>query len=224
MASLPYKWSSGCAHLIRTGYVCAVGTSGERAFGYSVSENAWTWESNAPPLNGSASSVVVPTEDGREKIVMYGGYDTNYNRNAEVYEYHPPWPGQTVRAFSTRAEDMADPVAMHASALLPRTSTTVDVVVFGGSDENHDYQNRTWHFSVPAAPRPAQLQKAEGAETPAFDFYGEPGYVYEVQSSRSLTEPIWTRQITYTGTAQQVRHYIPGTTLEVYRVVGNRPD
>lgn len=223
-ASMPSNWSGGCAHFIGTGHVWAVGTSGQRAYGYSVGEDAWTWESNAPPMNGSASSVVVPAEDGREKIVIYGGYDTNYNPNAEVYEYHPPWPGQTVRVFSTRVEDMADPVIMPASAPLPRTTTTVDVVVFGGSDDHHDYQNRTWRYSVPAAPRPAQLQKAEGAETPAFDFYGEPGYVYEVQSTRSLKNPVWTRQVAYTGAAQQVRYVMPLGTLDVYRVVGNRPD
>lgn len=222
-ASLPQNWSGGCAHFIGTGHVWAVGTSGRIAHGYSVGENTWTWESNAPPLNGYASAFAVPVEGGREKIVMFGGYDTNYDRSDKVYEYYPPWQGRTV-VYTTRVEQMALPVAMHASAPLPRTTTTVDVVVFGGSDQNHDYQNRTWLFSAPAAPRPAELQKAEGAESPAFEFYGEAGYHYDVQSTPSLAGPIWSRQAVYTGTAQQVRHYMPGSTMEFYRVEANNPD
>ncbi len=223
VVSMPHNWSGGFSHLIGTTDVVAAGTGGGRVYGYSIADDEWTWDDNGPPLNGYASSFVVPAEEGREKIVAFGGYDTNYNHNTETYEFRPRW-----RAYggstTTRVEQMPRPTTMPAVAVLPRTTTSVEAVVFGGMDQDHTARNETWLYSVPAAPRPARLEVAQDSETPAFGFYGEPGYVYDVERTRSLTTPDWEWQATYTGTAENVQHYIPGTTVEVYRVRGNRPD
>jgi hypothetical protein len=225
LALSPSSWSRQTAQLLSNGNVVGLGWGKNgKVMTYSPEKDAWTEESNGPTLNGLASSVVVPVEGGREKIVVFGGYDSNDIQSDAVYDYRPTWSGLW-GSNTVRAARMPQGLSMPASAPLPRTTTTVDVVVFGGYATNHEQVNNTYIASFPAAPRPVQILNPLGGTEPSFEFDTEPGYIYHVRSTPTLYNPTWSGGVNYTGIGQRVRHPFSGPDVaSYYHILGSNVD
>ncbi len=210
VAAPPSSWAGHTAQPLSNGDVVGLGwNSNRKVMTYTPGSNTWTEVTNGPVLAAFASSVVVPDEGGREKLVVFGGYDSNYVQSDLVYDYRPAGP-QMVATNYPRSERMPQGLSQPASAPLPRTTTTVDVVVFGGYTTNHTKASNTYIASFPAAPRPARIIDPVGGSSPSFEFDLEPGYQYQVRRTPSLQNPVWGVETNYLGAGQRETHYTLG--------------
>ncbi len=84
-------------------------------------------------------------DSANQRVVVFGGYDHNYNRNNEVWEYYPAY--QVWR--NATPSSGAAPVPRSASAAA-YDSARGHVLVFGGLDDGRVWLGDTWEWDCAA--------------------------------------------------------------------------
>ena len=134
--------------LFMPGYttLVAVGNSGSIA-SYDIPSDTWSLATGGPPVQHGAAYVVAPADDGQQKLVTFGGHGSGLQKTDTVYEYLLP-----SGPLTERAERMPQALTQARAACFHRSTTSVDVVIFGGYSTANEAQSTTYVYSTPAPP------------------------------------------------------------------------
>ncbi len=102
----------------------------------------WTRRASPGPIARIEDAMVYDSVSG--KAVMFGGYDLNFQRMNDIWEYDSAletWTNSTLPAGSTMPQRRSG----HAMAYDPVHRT---VLIFGGLNDSHNYLADTWEWNT----------------------------------------------------------------------------